>query len=179
MVAGTSNAVNLTDGMDGLAPGLTVVVSIAMMLPCWIAGQVDVSQQMLLPYVQGAEELLIPLGGLLGATLGFLWFNVNPARVFMGDTGALAIGGLLGFVALAIRQELLFLLIAGVFYLNMTSVVLQVGSFRLRQGRRIFRCAPVHHHFRLGGWSEVQVVTRFWIVGVVLAIFALVTLRIR
>ena len=179
MVAGTSNAVNLTDGMDGLAPGLTVVVTIAMMLPCWIAGQVDLSQELLLPYVQGAEELLVPLGGLLGATLGFLWFNVNPARVFMGDTGALAIGGLLGFVALAIRQELLFVLIAGVFFLNMASVILQVGSFRLRKGRRIFRCAPVHHHFRLGGWSEVQVVTRFWIVGVVLATVALVTLRVR
>ena len=155
MVAGTSNAVNLTDGMDGLAPGLTVVVTIAMMLPCWIAGQVDLSQELLLPYVQGAEELLVPLGGLLGATLGFLWFNVNPARVFMGDTGALAIGGLLGFVALAIRQELLFVLIAGVFFLNMASVILQVGSFRLRKGR-IFRCAPVHHHFRLGGWRKCR-----------------------
>ena len=149
-----------------------------MLLPCWIAGQVDLSQELLLPYVQGAEELLVPLGGLLGATLGFLWFNVNPARVFMGDTGALAIGGLLGFVALAIRQELLFVLITGVFFLNMASVILRLDRSDCGRGG-IFRCAPVHHHFRLGGWSEVQVVTRFWIVGVVLATVALVTLRVR
>jgi phospho-N-acetylmuramoyl-pentapeptide-transferase len=131
------------------------------------------------PYVPGSKELIVVSGAMAGACLGFLWFNCNPARVFMGDTGSLALGGLLAFITVAIRQEALLLLIAGIFYLELASVMLQVGYFKSTGGRRIFRCAPIHHHFHLGGWSESQVVVRFWLITAILGAIALASIKVR
>jgi phospho-N-acetylmuramoyl-pentapeptide-transferase len=133
----------------------------------------------MVPYVPGARELIVISGAMVGACLGFLWFNCNPARVFMGDTGSLALGGLLAFVAFAIRQELLLILIAGIFYLELASTMLQVGYFKWSGGKRIFRCAPIHHHFHLGGWSESQVVVRFWVITAMLGAIALAVIKVR
>jgi phospho-N-acetylmuramoyl-pentapeptide-transferase len=179
LIAGTSNAVNLTDGMDGLAGGTMAVASFAFMVLCFIAGREQAAQTLLFPYVPGGRELMVVSGAMAGACLGFLWFNCAPAMVFMGDTGSLPLGGLLAYVAVAIRQEILLLVIGGVFFLEMLSVVLQVGYFKATGGRRIFRCSPIHHHFHLAGWSEQQVVTRFWLVAIVLAMLALVSLKLR
>ncbi len=179
LVAGTSNAVNLTDGMDGLAAGTTAVASFALMVLCYIAGSVEAATHLLLPHLDGSSELMIVTGAMAGACLGFLWFNCAPAQVFMGDTGSLPLGGLLACVAVAVRQEILLLLIGGVFFLETASVVLQVGFFRWTKGRRIFRCSPIHHHFHLGGWSEQQVVTRFWVLAAVFAMAALVSIKLR
>jgi phospho-N-acetylmuramoyl-pentapeptide-transferase len=179
LIAATSNAVNLTDGMDGLATGATAVASFALMVLCYIAGTVQAAIYLLLPFIDGSSELMIVTGAMAGACLGFLWFNCAPAEVFMGDTGSLPLGGLLAYVALAVRQEILLLLVGGVFFLEMGSVVLQVAYFRATGGRRIFRCAPIHHHFHLGGWSEQQVVTRLWVLAAVLAMAALVSIKLR
>jgi phospho-N-acetylmuramoyl-pentapeptide-transferase len=179
LIAGTSNAVNLTDGMDGLAAGTLMIAGLVMMALAFIAGDVQNARFLLLPYVDGTLELTVVAGAMAGACLGFLWFNCAPARVFMGDTGSLALGGLLAYIAVAIRQEILLLIIGGVFYMEMASVMLQVGFFKWTKGRRIFRCSPIHHHFHLGGWSEQQVVTRFWILGVVFAMIALVSIKLR
>jgi len=183
-IAYTSNAVNITDGMDGLAGGIIMIASLAVMLLCWVAGSQSAAYYLNVPYVQGTEELMIVAAAMAGATIGFLWFNCAPASVFMGDTGSLAMGGLLAFIAVAIRQEILLLLAAGLCYLEALSVMLQVGWFKITrrttgQGRRLFRCAPIHHHFQLGGWTETQVVTRFWLITVMLAIMALGSLKIR
>ena len=178
-IAGTSNAVNITDGMDGLASGLVMIASLALMLLAYIAGSSGRAQYMLFPFVEGTEELMVVAGAMAGACLGFLWFNCAPARVFMGDTGSLPLGGLLAYLACAIRQEFLLLVIGAVFYWEILSVVMQVTWFRLTGGRRIFRCSPIHHHFHLGGWSESQVVARFWILGVVCVIAAAVLLKLR
>ncbi len=182
-IAGTSNAVNLTDGMDGLAGGVTVVVAFAFMVLCLIAGyergEFILAQYLLVPHIPHAQELAILAGAMAGACLGFLWFNCHPAQVFMGDTGSLALGGTLGYLAVVIRQELLLLIIGGIFFFEMLSVILQVGSFKLRGGKRIFKCAPVHHHFHMAGWTEQQVVVRFWLITVLLAAVALSTIRLR
>jgi len=178
-IAGTSNAVNIADGMDGLAAGTMSIASIVVMVLCFIATSRDWSLLLLVPYVPGSKELIVVSGAMAGACLGFLWFNCNPARVFMGDTGSLALGGLLAFITVAIRQEALLLLIAGIFYLELASVMLQVGYFKSTGGRRIFRCAPIHHHFHLGGWSESQVVVRFWLITAILGAIALASIKVR
>jgi phospho-N-acetylmuramoyl-pentapeptide-transferase len=179
LIAGTSNAVNLTDGMDGLATGCLAVASFALMVLCFIAGSVETSRFLMFPYVDGAEELMIVTGAMAGACLGFLWFNCAPAQVFMGDTGSLPLGGLMAYTALVARQEILLLIIGGVFFMVMASVIIQVGYFKWTGGRRIFRISPIHYHFHLGGWSEHQVVTRFWVLAVVCAMVALVSLKLR
>ncbi|MDA0214903.1 MAG: phospho-N-acetylmuramoyl-pentapeptide-transferase [Planctomycetota bacterium] len=183
-IAGTSNAVNMTDGMDGLATGTLIIASLAMMVLIWIAGSPRAAYFLMVPSVAGTGELMVMAGAMAGACLGFLWFNCSPARIFMGDTGSLALGALLGFFAVAVRQELLLLLIGGIFFLELGSVFAQRTWFRWTrkrygQGRRIFRCAPIHHHFHLGGWKEQQVVVRFWLISVVLTMIALVSLKLR
>lgn len=179
MVSGTSNAVNLTDGMDGLASGLVLVGAFTMMVLCYIAGHEGAARTLMFPHLPGSGELMVISGGMAGACLGFLWFNCSPAHVFMGDTGSLPLGGLLAYIAAAIRQEILLIIIGGVFFMEAASVAMQVGWFRWTGGRRIFRCAPIHHHFHLGGWSEQQVVTRFWVIGIACAAAALVSLKLR
>lgn len=182
-IAGTSNAVNLTDGMDGLAGGVTLIVSFGFMVLCLIAGYAKgdfiLAQYLLVPHIPYADELAVLAGAMAGACLGFLWFNCHPAQVFMGDTGSLALGGTLGYLAVVTRQELLLLIIGGIFFFEMFSVILQVGSFKLRGGKRIFKCAPVHHHFHMVGWTEQQVVVRFWLITVLLAAVALSTIKLR
>ncbi|HWB21202.1 MAG TPA: phospho-N-acetylmuramoyl-pentapeptide-transferase [Phycisphaerales bacterium] len=178
-IAGTSNAVNLTDGMDGLASGTMAIASFTMLVLCFIASNTAASAFLMFPYIGGAQELMVVTGAMAGACLGFLWFNCAPAKVFMGDTGSLALGGLLAYTAVAIRQEILLLVIGGVFFMEMMSVVMQVAYFKSTGGKRIFRCSPIHHHFHLGGWSETQVVTRFWLVAIVCSMIALVSLKLR
>lgn len=179
LIAGTSNAVNLTDGMDGLASGTLAVASFAFMALSLIAGKYEIAKFLNFPHVHGTQELMVVAGAMAGACLGFLWFNCAPAKVFMGDTGSLPLGGLLAYIAMAVRQEVLLLVIGAVFFMEMASVIMQVAYFKWTGGRRIFRCSPVHHHFHLGGWSEQQVVTRFWILGIVFAMVALVSIKLR
>ncbi|MCH7602063.1 MAG: phospho-N-acetylmuramoyl-pentapeptide-transferase, partial [Planctomycetes bacterium] len=170
---------NLNGGMDGLAGGNMIVASMAMMALCFIAGDVQTAGYLLFPHVPGTGELMIVTGAMAGACLGFLWYNCAPAQVFMGDTGSLPLGGLLAFIAMAIRQEILLLVIGGVFFLEMFSVIVQVGYFKWTGGKRLLRCSPIHHHYHLGGWSEQQVVTRFWVLSVVCAMIALVSVKLR
>ncbi len=179
LIAGTSNAVNLTDGMDGLAAGTLAVASFALMVLCFIAGNIETAKFLMFPYLEGVRELMIVTGAMAGACLGFLWFNCAPAQVFMGDTGALPLGGLMAYIAVAVRQEVLLVVIGGIFYLELASVILQVGYFKWTGGRRVFRCSPIHHHFHLGGWSEQQVVTRFWVLATVMAMIGLVSIKLR
>jgi len=179
MVAGTSNAVNLTDGMDGLAAGTSAVAAFALMVLCYIAGSVESARFLMFPYIEGTAELMIVGGAMAGACLGFLWFNCAPAEVFMGDTGALPLGGLMAYIAVAIRQEILLILIGGIFFMELASVVVQVGYFKWSRGRRLLRCSPIHHHFHLAGWSEQQVVTRFWVLAVVCAMAAMISIKLR
>ena len=179
VIAGSSNAVNLTDGMDGLAAGITAVCAFAFMVLSLIAGDANTSKYLLVPHIPLSSELSIVAGAMVGSCLGFLWFNCSPAQVFMGDTGSLPLGGLLGFIAVVTRQEFLLFIIGGVFVLETVSVILQVGFFRFSGGRRVFKCAPIHHHFHLSGWTEQQVVVRFWLISAILAAVALATLRLR
>ena len=183
MIAGTSNAVNLTDGMDGLAAGITVIVAFAFMVLCFIAGYEKgnfiLAQYLLVPHIPNADELAVLAGAMAGACLGFLWFNCYPAQVFMGDTGSLALGGTLGYLAVVTRQELLLIIIGGVFFWEMLSVILQVGSFKLRGGKRIFKCAPIHHHYHQLGWTEQKIVVRFWVISAMLVAIALATIKLR
>jgi phospho-N-acetylmuramoyl-pentapeptide-transferase len=184
VIVGTSNAVNLTDGLDGLAIMPTVLVGAALGIFAYVAGNAVFSKYLLLPYIPGAGELTVFCGALAGAGLGFLWFNAYPAEVFMGDVGALALGGALGSVAVVVRQEIVLFIMGGVFVAETLSVMLQVGYFkytkrRYGQGRRILRMAPLHHHFEQGGWKETQVVVRFWIITILLVLFGLSTLKIR
>ncbi len=174
-----SNAVNITDGMDGLAGGTIAAASIAMMVLAFIAGSARSAYFLLVPYVPGSGELMVVAGAMAGATLGFLWFNSHPAKVFMGDTGSLPLGGLLGVITVAIRQEAIFVLIGIVFFVEIASVIVQVGWFKWTGGKRVFRCAPIHHHFHMGGWSEQQVVTRFWLITVVATMIALASIKLR
>jgi len=179
VVAGTSNAVNLTDGMDGLAIGSMVPPTLVFLVVSYVAGRVDYSSYLYLPYVPGVGELSVFCGALLGACLGFLWYNCSPAQVFMGDTGSLALGGAIGYVAMATRQEVMLLVAGGMFVVEAMSVILQVGFFRATHGKRIFRMSPIHHHFQLGGWTETQTVVRFWLLGAMFAALALATLKLR
>jgi phospho-N-acetylmuramoyl-pentapeptide-transferase len=185
-MVGSSNAVNLTDGMDGLAAGCTAIVAAVFVLFSWIVGVEDLATFLHMPLVgKEAAEMTVICASILGACLGFLWYNAPPAQVFMGDTGSLPIGGLIGYVAVVTRQELLLLIAGGVFVMEVASVVLQIGYFRLTrpkaglQGKRLFRCAPIHHHFHLGGWAETKVVVRFWLLGIIFAALALATLKLR
>lgn len=179
VVAGTSNAVNLTDGLDGLAIGLCALAFGAFAGLSYVSGNRIFAAYLNIPYLPGAGELTIYCLAVVGAALGFLWFNAHPARVFMGDTGSLALGGALGTVAILIKRELLLPLIGGIFVLEALSVMAQVASFRWRGGRRIFRMAPIHHHFELLGWSETQVVVRFWIVGILLLLLSFSTIKLQ
>ena len=178
VIVGTSNAVNLTDGLDGLAIMPTVLIAAALIIFSYVTGNIKFSQYLGVPYVAGVGELCVFCGAMVGAGLGFLWFNTYPAQVFMGDIGALALGASLGVVAVMVRQELVLFIMGGVFVLETVSVILQVASFKLT-GRRIFRMAPIHHHFELKGWPEPRVIVRFWIISVILVLIGLATLKIR
>ena len=178
VVVGTSNAVNLTDGLDGLATGCTITAAFAYALIAYAAGNVKIATYLGIPFYAQAGELTVLCMALLGAGMGFLWFNAYPARVFMGDTGSLAIGGVLGVVAICTKQELLLLVVGGIFVIEALSVILQVASFKLT-GKRIFRMSPIHHHFELLGWKENTVIVRFWILALMFAFLGLATLKLR
>ena len=178
VITGSSNAVNLTDGLDGLAIGCTVIAAGALTVLTYVSCNARWSTYLDIQYIPRVGELTVFCGALVGASLGFLWYNAHPAEVFMGDVGSLSLGGTLGVIAVIIKQEILLFFIGGVFVIEALSVILQVGSFKLR-GKRIFRMAPVHHHFELLGWSESKVIVRFWILALVFALFALTTLKLR
>ena len=178
VIVGSSNAVNLTDGLDGLAIMPSILIGGALGVFAYVTGNINLSGYLGMPYIAGTGEMLVFCASLLGAGLGFLWFNTYPAQVFMGDVGALALGAALGTVAVAVRQEIVFFIMSGVFVVETVSVILQVASFKLT-GRRIFRMAPLHHHFELKGWAEPKVIVRFWIITVVLVLVGLATLKIR
>ncbi|HJN71604.1 MAG: phospho-N-acetylmuramoyl-pentapeptide-transferase [Phycisphaerae bacterium] len=179
LVGGMSNAVNFTDGLDGLAPGLMMIASFAVMVLCYIAGSPDLAGYLLMPYVEGSAELMVVAGASAGACLGFLWFNAHPAQVFMGDTGSLPLGGMLATIGIVVRQEFLVVIIGGVFLIELGSSFLQTTCYRWTKGKRLFRCAPIHHHFQYKGWSESQIVVRFWVIGVILAMLAIVSIKMR
>ena len=184
VIVGTSNAVNLTDGLDGLAAGCTATSALAYSVIAYAAGTIKIAQYLQIPYYPFAGELSIVCLALAGASIGFLWFNAHPARVFMGDTGSLAIGGLLGVVAICCKQELLLVLVGGVFVIEATSVLIQRIVFKLTkrfygEGRRVFRMSPIHHHFELQGWPENVVIVRFWIMSILFALLGLATLKLR
>jgi phospho-N-acetylmuramoyl-pentapeptide-transferase len=178
VITGSSNAVNLTDGLDGLAIGCTVIAAGALTILTYVSSNFRWANYLEIQYIPRVGELTVFCGALVGASLGFLWYNAHPAEVFMGDVGSLALGGTLGTVAVIIKQEVLLVFVGGIFVLEALSVILQVGSFKLR-GKRIFRMAPIHHHFELLGWSESKVIVRFWIAALVFALFALTTLKLR
>ena len=178
VIVGSSNAVNLTDGLDGLAILPTVMIAGALAIFAYATGHLYIAKYLSIPYIRDVGEVAVFCGAMVGAGLGFLWFNAYPAQVFMGDVGALALGAALGIVAVLVRQELVFFLMAGVFVMETVSVILQVASFKLT-GRRIFRMAPLHHHFELKGWPEPRVIVRFWIITVILVLAGLATLKIR
>ncbi len=188
VLTGTSNAVNITDGLDGLAPGLVAIAAATLAAFAYIIGRIDLSAYLQVYYLRGAGELTVFCAAVMGACIGFLWFNAHPAQVFMGDTGSLALGGALGVVAILLKSEFLLLLVGGVFVAEMVSVILQRVVYKYhkrRRGReyaqshRVFRLAPLHHHFEQGGWDEAQVVVRFWILGILCAFVALSTLKLR
>jgi len=178
VIVGSSNAVNLTDGLDGLAIGCTLTVALTYAVMTFVSGNKNFAAYLQVPHVIGAGELTVVCAALVGASLGFLWFNCHPAQVFMGDTGSLAIGGLIGAIAVMIKQELVLVIVGGIFVMEAGSVVLQVASYKLR-GKRIFAMAPLHHHFELRGWSETTVTTRFWVLSVIFALLGLATLKLR
>ncbi|MCC6424283.1 MAG: phospho-N-acetylmuramoyl-pentapeptide-transferase [Phycisphaerales bacterium] len=184
VMTGSSNAVNLTDGLDGLASGCTAIVSFAFLVLALIVGTDDLANTLLLTYIQASDQMAVLAGAMTGASLGFLWYNCNPAKVFMGDTGSLALGGLLGYIAIVTRQELMLFMVGGIFVLEALSVILQVSYFkytrrRFGEGRRIFLMSPLHHHFQRKGWTENQVVVRFWLLTAMLAAMALATVKLR
>lgn len=178
VIAGASNAVNLTDGLDGLAIGCTVIAAGALTVLTYVSSNYRWASYLEIQYIPRVGELTVFCGALVGASLGFLWYNAHPAEVFMGDVGSLSLGGTLGVIAVIIKQEVLLFFVGGIFVIEALSVILQVGSFKLR-GKRIFRMAPIHHHFELMGWSESKVIVRFWIAALVFALFALTTLKLR
>jgi phospho-N-acetylmuramoyl-pentapeptide-transferase len=178
VITGSSNAVNLTDGLDGLAIGCTVIAAGALTVLTYVSSNARWSTYLDIQFIPRVGELTVFCGALVGASLGFLWYNAHPAEVFMGDVGSLSLGGTLGVIAVIIKQEILLFFIGGIFVIEALSVILQVGSFKLR-GKRIFRMAPIHHHFELMGWSESKVIVRFWILALVFALFALTTLKLR
>lgn len=184
MIAGMSNAVNIADGMDGLAAGCTAIVTLGLVVLVFIAGRDGLATFLLMPSITGSDELIVLAASVAGACLGFLWWNCSPAQVFMGDTGSLALGGTLAYIAVVIRQEILLLMMCGIFLIEIGSVVLQVGYFKYTRkrtgtGLRLFKVAPIHHHFHVSGWTEQQVVARFWIVTCLLVVMALALIKIR
>jgi phospho-N-acetylmuramoyl-pentapeptide-transferase len=179
VVVFSSNAVNLTDGLDGLAIGLMVIAAGALTILTYAGGHATLAEYLQLTRNARTSELTIFCGSMTGASLGFLWYNAHPAEIFMGDVGALGLGGAMAVVAVLIKQEVLLLFIGGVFIIEAVSVILQVGSYRLRNGKRLFKMAPIHHHFEAMGWTESKIIVRFWIAGLVLALFALTTLKLR
>ncbi|MEM9480316.1 MAG: phospho-N-acetylmuramoyl-pentapeptide-transferase [Verrucomicrobiota bacterium] len=178
VIVGASNAVNLTDGLDGLATGCTITTAGAFAMLCYLAGRPDFAAYLDIPHLSYSSELMVLAFALVGACLGFLWFNCHPAKVFMGDTGSLAIGGCLAMFAICCKQEMVLVIIGGVFVMEAGSVILQVASFKIRK-KRIFRMSPIHHHFELKGWKESQVITRFWILSIIFAFVGLATLKVR
>jgi len=178
VIVGSGNAVNLTDGLDGLAIGPMIIASATYLLFAYVAGNAKLSAYLQITSVQGAGELAIICGAMVGAGLGFLWFNTYPAQVFMGDVGSLSLGGALGTIAVIVKQELVLVIVGGIFVVEALSVIAQVTSFRL-WGKRIFRMAPIHHHFELKGWPEPKIIVRFWIISIILALIALSTLKLR
>ncbi len=178
VIAGLSNGVNLTDGLDGLAIGCVLITAVALTVITYVSSNARFSEYLEIQKIPDAAELTIFCGSLAGASLGFLWYNAHPAEMFMGDVGSLALGGAIGTVAVILKQEILMVSIGGIFVVELLSVILQVGSFKLT-GKRVFRMAPLHHHFELGGWSESKIIVRFWIVALVLALFSLTTLKLR
>ncbi len=179
MVVGASNAVNLTDGLDGLAAGSVIFCALAYAVLAYVAGNVKFAYYLRIVHVEGAGEIAVYLAGVIGACLGFLWFNSYPAEIFMGDTGSLFLGGVIAVIALCVKQELLLPIIGGVFVIETLSVILQMASYKLRGGKRLFRMAPIHHHFELSGVAEPKVTVRFWIVCIVLMLAALASLKLR
>ena len=179
VVTGSSNAVNLTDGLDGLASGTILLVALVFALFAFLSNHIEMARYLNIFYIEGSGEIAVYMCAAIGACLGFLWYNGYPAQVFMGDTGSLALGGILGTVAVLLRREFLLALIGGVFVIEALSVILQVLSYRYRNKKRIFRCAPLHHHFEFKGWPEPKVVLRFWIIGLILALFGLASLKFQ
>ncbi len=179
VIVGSSNAVNLTDGLDGLAIMCVLMVAVGLGIVTWLTSNVNFAEYLYIPFLPHAAELSIICTTIVGAALGFLWFNTYPAQVFMGDVGSLALGALLGVIAVIIREEFLLAIMGGIFVLEAISVILQVGSYKLRHGKRIFKMAPIHHHFEKSGWPEPRVIVRFWIITLVLVILGLVTLKLR
>jgi phospho-N-acetylmuramoyl-pentapeptide-transferase len=178
LLVGYSNAVNLTDGLDGLAIGLVIMVGLTFAVLSYLAGRADYAAYLQIPFIKRSWELAVYCLALVGASVGFLWFNSHPAEIMMGDTGSLSLGGVIGVIALIIKKEVLLLLVGGVFVLEVLSVIIQVISFK-STGKRVFKMAPLHHHFELLGWPESKVVIRFWILGGLLAILGLSTLKIQ
>lgn len=178
VIVGSSNALNLTDGLDGLAIGPTITSAAALGLLAYLAGHIEMANYLLIPHVPDVGELVVLVSAIIGAGVGFLWYNAYPAEIFMGDVGSLSLGGCLGTIAVLTKNEFLFVLIGGIFVIEAVSVILQVASFKTR-GKRIFKMAPIHHHFELMGWPETKVIVRFWIVSLVFAILALATLKLR
>ena len=178
MIVGASNAVNLTDGLDGLAIGPVVINAGTYMIFTYLTGNAKLSGYLQIPYVPGSGELAIFCGAMVGAGLGFLWYNAYPAEVFMGDVGSLPLGGALGAVAVITKQEMLLVIVGGIFVIEALSVIFQVGSYKYR-GKRIFRMAPIHHHFELKGVAEPKIIVRFWIITIILALVAISTLKLR
>jgi phospho-N-acetylmuramoyl-pentapeptide-transferase len=179
VITGSSNAVNLTDGLDGLAIGLSGLCFVAFAGIAYVTGRVDFSEYLAIEYLPGSGELAVFCGAAIGSALGFLWFNSHPAEVFMGDTGSLALGGALGAIAILLKKELLLVIVGGVFVMVALSVIIQVLSYRYRGGKRVFKMAPIHHHFELCGWSESKIVVRFWILGALCVLLTLATLKVR
>jgi phospho-N-acetylmuramoyl-pentapeptide-transferase len=179
VIVGASNAVNLTDGLDGLAIGPVIIAAATYMVFAYVAGHVRIANYLQITYVPGCGELAVLCGAMAGAGLGFLWFNAYPAQVFMGDTGSLSLGATLGVIAVITKQEILLALVGGLFVIEALSVIFQVGFFKMTSGRRIFRMAPLHHHFELKGWPEPKVIVRFWIIAIALALLAMSTLKLR
>ncbi|MES2528427.1 MAG: phospho-N-acetylmuramoyl-pentapeptide-transferase [Bdellovibrionota bacterium] len=178
VIVGSSNALNLTDGLDGLAIGPTIISAATLGMLAYVSGHIEMSEYLFIPHVPDVGELLVLSGALIGAGVGFLWYNAYPAEIFMGDVGSLSLGGCLGTIAVLTKNEFLFVLIGGIFVIEAVSVILQVASFKTR-GKRIFKMAPIHHHFELLGWPETKVIVRFWIVSLIFAILALATLKLR
>ena len=179
VLVGASNAVNVTDGLDGLAIGLMIISAGAMTMLCYVSGHRTFATYLDLARLPGASELTVFCGAMTGASIGFLWYNAHPAEIFMGDVGSLSLGGALGVVSVLIKQEILLVFLGGVYVIEALSVILQVGSFKMRGGKRIFKMAPLHHHFEQLGWHESKVIIRFWILGLIMALFALTTLKLR
>jgi phospho-N-acetylmuramoyl-pentapeptide-transferase len=178
VIVGAANAVNLTDGLDGLAIGPVLIASATFMLFCYLAGNFKFAGYLQIPFVKGSGELTVLCGALVGSGLGFLWFNTYPAQVFMGDVGSLSLGAALGTIAVITKQEFLLVIVGGIFVIEALSVIIQVTSYQVRK-KRIFRMAPIHHHFELKGWAEPKIIVRFWIIGIILGLIAISTLKLR